>query len=126
MPFIFPAMVPMRMFPVALVCGNCFILKPSERDPSTSVTLAELLKQAGLPDGVFQVVHCDKVAVDSILEHSDIAAVSFVGSMPIARYWRDAARGLSAGDSGHCRQHRYRVAIGVAAQIRRIGREHLA
>ncbi|MBV8578098.1 MAG: CoA-acylating methylmalonate-semialdehyde dehydrogenase [Acetobacteraceae bacterium] len=85
-PFNFPAMVPMWMFPVALACGNCFILKPSERDPSAGVILAELLKEAGLPDGVFQVVHGDKTAVDAILEHPEIAAVSFVGSTPIARY----------------------------------------
>ncbi len=85
-PFNFPAMVPMWMFPVALACGNAFILKPSERDPSVSLLLAELLKQAGLPDGVFGVVQGDKAAVDAILEHPGIAAVSFVGSTPIARY----------------------------------------
>jgi malonate-semialdehyde dehydrogenase (acetylating)/methylmalonate-semialdehyde dehydrogenase len=90
-PFNFPAMVPMWMFPVALACGNAFILKPSERDPSTSVILAELLTEAGLPDGVFQVVHGDKTAVDAILEHRDIAAVSFVGSTPIARYIYESA-----------------------------------
>ena len=81
-PFNFPAMVPMWMFPVALACGNCFILKPSERDPSTALILAELLKEAGLPDGVFSVVHGDKGAVDAILHHPDISAVSFVGSTP--------------------------------------------
>ncbi len=92
-PFNFPAMVPMWMFPVALACGNCFILKPSERDPSTGVILAELLKEAGLPDGVFQVVHGDKEAVDAILGNPDVAAVSFVGSTPIARYiYETAAR----------------------------------
>ena len=85
-PFNFPAMVPMWMFPVALACGNCFVLKPSERDPSASLLLAELLKEAGLPDGVFNVVHGDKEAVDALLEHPDIKAVSFVGSTPIARY----------------------------------------
>jgi malonate-semialdehyde dehydrogenase (acetylating)/methylmalonate-semialdehyde dehydrogenase len=90
-PFNFPAMVPMWMFPVALACGNCFILKPSERDPSTSLILAELLKEAGLPDGVFTVVHGDKTAVDAILRHPDIAAVSFVGSTPIARYIYETA-----------------------------------
>jgi len=90
-PFNFPAMVPMWMFPVALACGNAFILKPSERDPSTSVILAELLTEAGLPDGVFQVVHGDKTAVDAILEHRDLAAVSFVGSTPIARYIYETA-----------------------------------
>ncbi len=85
-PFNFPAMVPMWMFPVALVCGNTFILKPSEKDPSASVMMAELLKEAGLPDGVFNVVHGDKEAVDAILHHPGIHAVSFVGSTPIAKY----------------------------------------
>jgi malonate-semialdehyde dehydrogenase (acetylating) / methylmalonate-semialdehyde dehydrogenase len=85
-PFNFPAMVPMWMWAPALACGNTFVLKPSEKDPSASVFTAELLKEAGVPDGVFNVVHGDKVAVDAILEHPDIAAVSFVGSTPIARY----------------------------------------
>jgi malonate-semialdehyde dehydrogenase (acetylating) / methylmalonate-semialdehyde dehydrogenase len=85
-PFNFPAMVPMWMFANAIASGNTFVLKPSEKDPSASVYLAELWKEAGLPDGVFNVVHGDKVAVDRILEHPDIAAVSFVGSTPIARY----------------------------------------
>jgi malonate-semialdehyde dehydrogenase (acetylating)/methylmalonate-semialdehyde dehydrogenase len=85
-PFNFPAMVPMWMFPVAIACGNTFVLKPSERDPSVSLLLAELWAEAGLPEGVFNVVHGDKEAVDAILDHPDIAAVSFVGSTPIARY----------------------------------------
>src|SRR3954447_13033929 len=85
-PFNFPAMVPMWMFGNAIACGNTFILKPSEKDPSASIYLAELLHEAGLPDGVFNVVHGDKVAVDAILEHPDISAVSFVGSTPIARH----------------------------------------
>jgi malonate-semialdehyde dehydrogenase (acetylating)/methylmalonate-semialdehyde dehydrogenase len=85
-PFNFPAMVPMWMFPIALVCGNSFVLKPSERDPSVSVLLAELLKDAGLPDGVFNVVQGDKVAVDALLAHPLVAAVSFVGSTPVARH----------------------------------------
>ena len=85
-PFNFPAMVPLWMFPIALACGNTFILKPSERDPSAAIFLAELLKEAGLPDGVFNVVHGDKEAVDNILEHPSIKAVSFVGSTPIAEY----------------------------------------
>jgi malonate-semialdehyde dehydrogenase (acetylating)/methylmalonate-semialdehyde dehydrogenase len=85
-PFNFPAMVPMWMFATAIACGNTFILKPSEKDPSASILLAELLAEAGVPDGVFNVIHGDKVAVDAILEHPDIAAVSFVGSTPIARY----------------------------------------
>jgi malonate-semialdehyde dehydrogenase (acetylating)/methylmalonate-semialdehyde dehydrogenase len=85
-PFNFPCMVPMWMFPVALACGNAFILKPSERDPSPSLFMAELLKQAGLPDGVFNVVQGDKVAVDALLTHPDVKALSFVGSTPIAQY----------------------------------------
>ena len=85
-PFNFPVMVPMWMFPVAIACGNTFILKPSERDPSASLLLAELFGEAGLPDGVFNVVHGDKEAVDSLLTHPDVQAVSFVGSTPIARY----------------------------------------
>ncbi len=85
-PFNFPAMVPMWMFPMALVCGNSFVLKPSERDPSTALILAALLKEAGLPDGVFNVVNGDKEAVDALLAHPDVRAVSFVGSTPIARY----------------------------------------
>ena len=85
-PFNFPCMVPMWMFPVALACGNAFILKPSERDPSPSLFMADLLKQAGLPDGVFNVVQGDKVAVDALLEHPDVKAVSFVGSTPIANH----------------------------------------
>ena len=85
-PFNFPAMVPMWMWAPAIACGNCFVLKPSEKDPSASVYTAELLKEAGLPDGVFNVVMGDRVAVDAVLEHPDIAAVSFVGSTPIARY----------------------------------------
>src|SRR3981081_4591615 len=83
-PFNFPAMVPMWMFPVALACGNAFILKPSERDPSASLIVAEWLKEAGLPDGVFNVIHGDKEAVDALLDHPDIKAVSFVGSTPTA------------------------------------------
>ncbi len=85
-PFNFPAMVPMWMFPVALACGNCFILKPSERDPSASLTVAEWLAEAGLPAGVFSVVQGDKAAVDALLTHPDVKAVSFVGSTPIAKY----------------------------------------
>ena len=85
-PFNFPAMVPMWMFPIALAAGNCFILKPSERDPSAALLLAKWLEEAGLPPGVFNVVHGDKEAVDAILLNPDISAVSFVGSTPIARY----------------------------------------
>jgi len=90
-PFNFPAMVPMWMFPVAIACGNTFVLKPSERDPSASLLLADLLGQAGLPAGVFNVVQGDKQAVDALLCHPDVAAVSFVGSTPIARYVHETA-----------------------------------
>ncbi len=85
-PFNFPAMIPLWMSPIAIACGNCFILKPSEKDPSFSLRLADLYKQAGLPDGVFNVVQGDKVAVNAILHHPNIQAVSFVGSTPIAEY----------------------------------------
>ncbi|MFC0601016.1 CoA-acylating methylmalonate-semialdehyde dehydrogenase [Streptomyces palmae] len=85
-PFNFPAMVPLWMFPVAIACGNTFVLKPSEKDPSASVLLAELAAEAGVPEGVLNVVHGDKIAVDRLLEHPDVAAVSFVGSTPIAKY----------------------------------------
>src|ERR687886_565115 len=89
-PFNFPAMVPMWMWAPALACGNTFVLKPSEKDPSASVYAAQLLKEAGVPDGVFNVVQGDKVAVDALLGHPDVAAVSFVGSTPIARYVYEA------------------------------------
>jgi len=85
-PFNFPMMVPCWMFPVALACGNTFVLKPSERDPSAALRLAELLTEAGLPDGVFNVVHGDKQAVDALIDHPDVEALSFVGSTPIAEY----------------------------------------
>jgi malonate-semialdehyde dehydrogenase (acetylating)/methylmalonate-semialdehyde dehydrogenase len=90
-PFNFPVMVPMWMHPVAIACGNTFVLKPSERDPSASMLIAELWQRAGLPDGVFNVVQGDRVAVDAILDSADVAAVSFVGSTPIARYIHDRA-----------------------------------
>ncbi len=94
-PFNFPVMVPLWMMPMALVAGNCFILKPSERDPSASLLLAELLAEAGLPAGVLQVVHGDKEVVDALLRHPDIQAVSFVGSTPVARYIQQT--GIAAG-----------------------------
>ena len=91
-PFNFPVMVPAWMFAIAIACGNTFVLKPSERDPSASVFVAQLFEQAGLPSGVFNVVHGDKFAVDALLNHADVNAVSFVGSTPIARYiYRTAA-----------------------------------
>jgi malonate-semialdehyde dehydrogenase (acetylating)/methylmalonate-semialdehyde dehydrogenase len=94
-PFNFPVMVPMWMFPIAIACGNTFILKPSERAPSAAMLIAKLLAEAGLPDGVFNVVHGDKQVVDALLDHPGIAAVSFVGSTPIARYVYE--RGMAAG-----------------------------
>jgi malonate-semialdehyde dehydrogenase (acetylating)/methylmalonate-semialdehyde dehydrogenase len=94
-PFNFPVMVPMWMFPVAIACGNTFVLKPSERDPSASLLHARLLKEAGLPDGVFNVVQGDKAAVDALLDHPDVQALSFVGSTPIAEYIY--ARGSASG-----------------------------
>src|SRR5262245_35074308 len=85
-PFNFPAMVPLWMYPIALACGNTFVLKPSERDPSAALRLAELSSEAGLPDGVLNVLIGDKVAVDALLVHPDVAAVSFVGSTPVAEH----------------------------------------
>ncbi len=85
-PFNFPVMVPMWMFPLAIACGNTFVLKPSERDPSASLLLAEWLQESGLPDGVFNVIQGDKLAVDALLSHPDVAALSFVGSTPVAQY----------------------------------------
>ncbi|WP_116244947.1 CoA-acylating methylmalonate-semialdehyde dehydrogenase [Nocardiopsis sp. FIRDI 009] len=106
-PFNFPAMVPMWMFPVAIACGNTFVLKPSEKDPSASLLLAELWAEAGLPDGVFNVLQGDKVAVDGLLEHPDVAAVSFVGSTPIAQYIysRAAANGKRVQALGGAKNH---------------------
>jgi malonate-semialdehyde dehydrogenase (acetylating)/methylmalonate-semialdehyde dehydrogenase len=106
-PFNFPAMVPLWMFPVAIACGNCFVLKPSERDPSTSLLLAELLKEAGLPDGVLNVVHGDKEAVDALLDHDGVRAISFVGSTPVARYIysRACERGKRAQALGGAKNH---------------------
>ncbi len=85
-PFNFPGLVPMWMYPIAIACGNTFVLKPSEKDPSVAMLLAELFAEAGLPDGVFNVIQGDKTAVDRLLEHPDVAAISFVGSTPVARY----------------------------------------
>ena len=106
-PFNFPAMVPMWMFPIAIACGNTFVLKPSEKDPSPSQMNAELLAEAGLPDGVFNVVHGDKVAVDALLDHPDVAGVSFVGSTPIARYIyeRGARNGKRVQALGGAKNH---------------------
>jgi malonate-semialdehyde dehydrogenase (acetylating)/methylmalonate-semialdehyde dehydrogenase len=106
-PFNFPAMVPMWMWAPAIACGNTFVLKPSEKDPSASLYVAELLKEAGVPDGVFNVVHGDKVAVDALLGHPDVAAVSFVGSTPIAKYIYEtgAANGKRVQALGGAKNH---------------------
>ncbi|GAA2583771.1 CoA-acylating methylmalonate-semialdehyde dehydrogenase [Winogradskya consettensis] len=106
-PFNFPAMVPMWMYPVAIACGNTFVLKPSERDPSAANFVAELWRRAGLPDGVFNVVHGDKVAVDALLQHPGVAAISFVGSTPIARYIHQeaAASGKRVQALGGAKNH---------------------
>jgi len=106
-PFNFPAMVPLWMIPMALVCGNTFILKPSERDPGASMLMAKLIKEAGVPDGVFNVVHGDRVAVDAILAHEDIRAISFVGSTPIAKkiYEVGAANGKRVQALGGAKNH---------------------
>ncbi len=106
-PFNFPVMVPMWMFPMALACGNTFILKPSERDPSASLFLAELLKQAGLPDGVFNVIQGDKVAVETLITHPEVSAVSFVGSTPIAEliYTQGCAHGKRVQALGGAKNH---------------------
>ncbi len=106
-PFNFPIMCPMWMAPVALACGNTFVLKPSEKDPSASMLAAELLKEAGLPDGVFNVVHGDKDAVDALLAHPDVAAVSFVGSTPVARYVYETgcAQGKRVQSLGGAKNH---------------------
>jgi malonate-semialdehyde dehydrogenase (acetylating)/methylmalonate-semialdehyde dehydrogenase len=106
-PFNFPMMVPCWMFPVALACGNTFVLKPSERDPSVSVRLAELLHEAGLPAGVFNVVHGDKLAVDALIAHPDVQALSFVGSTPIAQYIysEGTARGKRVQALGGAKNH---------------------
>jgi malonate-semialdehyde dehydrogenase (acetylating)/methylmalonate-semialdehyde dehydrogenase len=106
-PFNFPIMVPMWMHPIAIATGNTFVLKPSERDPSVSNVVADLYRQAGLPDGVFNVVHGDKEAVDAILDHPEIAAVSFVGSTPIARYIheRASAQGKRVQALGGAKNH---------------------
>ena len=106
-PFNFPVMVPMWMFPVAIACGNTFVLKPSEKDPSASVALAKLVERAGFPSGVFNVVHGDKVAVDALLDHPDVAAISSVGSTPVARYIyeRAAAKGKRVQALGGAKNH---------------------
>ena len=106
-PFNFPAMVPIWMFPNAIACGNTFILKPSERDPSVTLILADLFKEAGLPDGVFNVVQGDKVVVDAILDNPDISAVSFVGSTPVAKYiyTRGSSNGKRVQALGGAKNH---------------------
>ncbi|TDZ93506.1 CoA-acylating methylmalonate-semialdehyde dehydrogenase [Mycobacteroides salmoniphilum] len=106
-PFNFPAMVPMWFFPIAIAAGNTVVLKPSEKDPSAAIWMAELLREAGLPDGVFNVLHGDKVAVDGLIEHPEVAAISFVGSTPIARYVYESAtrRGKRVQALGGAKNH---------------------
>jgi malonate-semialdehyde dehydrogenase (acetylating)/methylmalonate-semialdehyde dehydrogenase len=106
-PFNFPAMVPMWMYPTALVCGNCFILKPSPRVPLSAIRTAELLMEAGLPEGVFSVVHGDKTCVDALLTHPDVKAISFVGSTPVAKYIYStgAAHGKRVQAAGGAKNH---------------------
>jgi malonate-semialdehyde dehydrogenase (acetylating)/methylmalonate-semialdehyde dehydrogenase len=106
-PFNFPAMVPMWMFPVAVACGNTFVLKPSERDPSAPMLIWELFQEAGFPDGVLNVVHGDKTAVDALLDHPDVKAISFVGSTPIAEYvyTRGSANGKRVQALGGAKNH---------------------
>jgi malonate-semialdehyde dehydrogenase (acetylating)/methylmalonate-semialdehyde dehydrogenase len=106
-PFNFPVMVPMWMYPVAIACGNAFVLKPSERDPSPSLLVADLWREAGLPDGVFTVVHGDAVAVDALIDHPGVAGVSFVGSTPVARHVseRSAVAGTRCQSLGGAKNH---------------------
>ena len=106
-PFNFPAMVPLWFVPIAIACGNAVVLKPTEKDPSAAVKLAEWFAEAGLPDGVFNVVHGDKEAVDALLDHPDVKSVSFVGSTPIARYVyeRGTAHGKRVQALGGAKNH---------------------
>ena len=120
-PFNFPAMVPMWMFPLAIACGNTFILKPSEKDPSCPLRLAELLTEAGLPDGVFNVVNGDKESVDAILTNKDVKAVSFVGSTPIAKYIYENSANLSGQDGSFSDGFK----INVFPQAMAIGNIHI-
>ena len=115
-PFNFPVMVPMWMFPVAIACGNTFVLKPSPLDPSPSLFMAELLKKAGLPDGVFNVVQGDKESVDALLDHPDVKAISFVGSTPIANYIYEtgARHGKRVQALGGAKNHMVVMQIGRA------------
>src|SRR6266536_3144340 len=131
-PFNFPAMVPMWMWAPALACGNTFVLKPSEKDPSASVYTAQLLQEAGVPDGVFNVVHGDKVAVDAVLEHPGISAVSFVGSTPIARYvyetgTKHGKRVQALGGANQARLPKIKVGNGLEPDVEMgplVTREH--
>jgi malonate-semialdehyde dehydrogenase (acetylating)/methylmalonate-semialdehyde dehydrogenase len=118
-PFNFPVMVPMWMFPIALACGNAFVLKPSERDPGPSLLLAELLAEAGLPAGVFNVVHGDREAVDALIEHPDVQALSFVGSTPIAEhlYTAGSAHGKRVQALGGAKNHLVAMPDAAIAQV---------
>lgn len=124
-PFNFPAMVPLWMYPISLCCGNSFILKPSEKAPSVSIRMAELLQQAGLPDGVFQVIQGDKEVVDALLIHSDVAAISFVGSTPVAEaiYRKGCARGKRVQALGGAKNH---LLVMPDADLQRVGNALMA
>ena len=129
-PFNFPAMVPMWMFCNALVCGNTFVLKPSEKDPSVSLLLADLLRQAGLPDGVFNVVQGDREAVEALLAHPDVQALSFVGSTPVAKHiYETGTRRRQAGAGARRRQEPHGGAAGrrhrLGGRRRGVGRLRL-
>ncbi len=132
-PFNFPAMVPMWFFPIAIAAGNTVVVKPSEKDPSATMFVAQLWKEAGLPDGVFNVIHGDKEAVDGLLEHPDVKAISFVGSTPIARYiyengTRNGKRVQALGGAknhshDHCQYRRYGRGY-EADRVPAAGRDH--
>lgn len=124
-PFNFPAMVPLWMLGNAIACGNCFVLKPSERDPSASLLLAEIFAEAGLPAGVFQVVQGDRVAVDRLLEHPDVKAVSFVGSTPVAKavYEAGTRKGKRVQALGGAKNHM--LVLPDADVAMEIGRAHV-
>ena len=131
-PFNFPAMVPIWMLANAIACGNAFVLKPSEKDPGSALFLAALLKEAGLPDGVLNVVHGDKLVVDRLIEHPDVAALSFVGSTPIAHYIYEngTRRGKRVQALGGAKNHMLvlpdaDVAMAADAAISEIGRAHV-
>src|SRR3712207_5449014 len=125
-PFNFPAMVPMWFFPVAIATGNTVVLKPSEKDPSAAIWMAELWREAGLPDGVFNVLQGDKEAVDALIDHPDVKAISFVGSTPIARYVyeRSSSNGKRVQALGGAKNHMV-VLPDADLDLAEIGRAHV-